>query len=312
VREAGRYTVFDRAEWAKLRLSTPLTLSDADLTTLRGLNDRLSLAEVEDVFLPITRLLNLHIGAARALGRVRDAFLGRVAGSPPYIVGIAGSVAVGKSTFARVLKELLGHWPDHPKVALVTTDGFLHPNEVLIERDLMRRKGFPESYDTRAMIRFLAAVKAGEPEVTAPVYSHRAYDILPGQRETVRRPDVLVFEGLNVLQAAGAGPGRPGAVAASDFLDFSIYIDAREEDIEKWYIERFRLLQRTAFQHPHSYFHHYRDLPPDAAATTARGIWRDINLVNLRDNIQPTRERAQLILGKRADHAIEEVRLRRL
>lgn len=300
------YTVLTRQEWAALRSNTPLTLSEADLAGLRGLNEPIGLDEVEAVLLPLSRLLNLHIAAARNLSRVKDAFLGRPTGRPPYIVALAGSVAVGKSTLARVLRALLARWPDHPRVELVTTDGFLHPTRVLEERGLMSRKGFPESYDLRRMIRFLADVKAGKADVEAPVYSHLLYDIVADEFQHVGQPDVLIFEGLNVLQ-----PADGAAVVASDFFDFSIYIDADENDLEDWFVERRLILQRTAFQQPSSHFHHQKDLPPDEARAVARKIWRTINLKNLRENILPTRQRADLVLRKRADHAVGEVWLRR-
>ncbi|MET1028231.1 MAG: type I pantothenate kinase [Dongiaceae bacterium] len=309
------YIEFSRDDWAKLRSNTPLTLSEEDLAVLRGLNERTSLAEVVDIYLPLSRLLNLHVRAARNLAGVKDAFLGRLAGSVPYVIAIAGSVAVGKSTLARILQTLLARWPDHPRVALVTTDGFLHPNRVLQERGLMQRKGFPESYDMRRMVQFLADLKAGQPEVKAPIYSHHAYDILPDEWQSVEQPDVLIFEGLNVLQtssAAARAAQRPPSVIVSDFFDFSLYIDAAESDIESWYVDRFHLLQRTAFQNPSSYFHHYRGLAAEAITETARQIWRDINLVNLRDNILPTRERAHLVLSKRRDHTIGEIHLRQV
>jgi len=301
------YDRFTRAEWAALRAATPMTLSDAELAELRGLNDPVSLADVAEIHLPLSRLLNLHVAAARALDGVQDAFLGRPGPPPPYIIGVAGSVAVGKSTFARLLRLLLSRWPDHPRVELVTTDGFLWPKKVLEERGLMRRKGFPESYDLRRMIGFLSAVKSGRPEVEAPVYSHLAYDILPGEKQVVRRPDILIFEGLNVLQApAGA------AVVTSDFFDFSVYVDAEEEDIARWFVERRLLLQRTAFRDPSSYFHHQRDLPEAEARRVAREIWDEINGVNLRENILPTRQRARLVLHKAADHSVDAVALRRM
>jgi type I pantothenate kinase len=301
------YRVFDRAAWAALRASTPLSLSRADIAALRGINETVSLAEVQEIYLPLSRLLNLQVRAARRLAMAQDAFLGHHAAPPPYIIGIAGSVAVGKSTLARVLRAILARWPDHPRVELVTTDGFLHPTRVLEERGLMRRKGFPESYDLKRMLGFLNALKAGEAEVAAPVYSHLKYDIIPGEAQVLHRPDIVIFEGLNVLQhAAGA------AITASDFFDFSVYLDAAEAEIEAWYIERFLLLQKVAFQRPESYFHHFRDLPLAEARTVAAGIWRDINLVNLRENIQPTRHRARLVLRKGTAHAIEQVWLRRM
>lgn len=301
------YDRFTRAEWAALRETTPMALSDAELAELRGLNDPVSLADVADIHLPLSRLLNLHVAAARALDGVQDAFLGRPGPPPPYIIGVAGSVAVGKSTFARLLRLLLSRWPDHPRVELVTTDGFLWPKSVLEERRLMRRKGFPESYDLRRMIGFLAAVKSGRPEVEAPVYSHLAYDILPGAKQVIRQPDILVFEGLNVLQA----PAGASAVT-SDFFDFSVYVDAEEEDIARWFVERRLLLQRTAFRDPSSHFHHQRDLPEAEARRVAREIWDQINGVNLRENILPTRQRARLVLHKAADHSVDAVALRRM
>jgi type I pantothenate kinase len=300
------HTVFSRDEWAALRTNTPLTLSEADLATLRGLNEALVIEEVEQILLPLTRLLNLHISAARNLSRVKDAFLGQPVGKPVYIIALAGSVAVGKSTLARVLRALLARWPDHPTVDLVTTDGFLHPNAVLEKQGLMGRKGFPESYDLRRMIRFLRDVRAGKPRVEAPIYSHLGYDIVPGRKQVVRQADVLIFEGLNVLQAANMAP-----IVASDFFDFSIYLDAAESDLESWYVERFLLLQKTAFHEPRSYFRHYKDLPVDEATAVARDIWRRINLANLRENILPTRQRANLVLRKQSNHLVEEVWLQR-
>lgn len=269
------------------------------------LNEPMALHEVEDVYLPLSRLLNLHIAAARNLGWVRDAFLGRPASSPPYIIALAGSPAVGKSTLARVLHTLLARWPDHPRVELVATDGFLHPTRILEERNLMHRKGFPESYDVGNIVRFLAAIKAGQHEVATPVYSHHTYDIVPGEFQIVRQPDVLIFEGLNVLQAGHAAP-----TMISDFFDFSIYLDADEGDLETWHFERFLILQQTAFQDSTSYFHHFRDLSASQAREAAGRIWREINLVNLRENILPTRTRADVVLRKRSDHSVGEVWLR--
>ncbi len=310
--EYSAYVVFGRDEWARLRASTPLTLSEADLASLRGVDEQVSLADVTEVYLPLSRLLNLHFRSARSLSGVKDEFLGRLVERRPYVIGIAGSVAVGKSTFARVLQALLARWPDHPSVALVTTDGFLYPNATLLERGLMKRKGFPESYDRRRMIAFLADIKAGKAEVVAPVYSHQAYDILPDQVQTVARPDILIFEGLNVLQTGGPESGQAPSIIVSDFFDFSLYIDADEAHIEEWYTRRFVRLQRTVFQNPASYFHHYKDLTEPQAREAARGIWRDINLVNLRENISPTRERANVVLRKRADHMVGDVWLRQI
>ncbi len=313
VDDFATYERFSRADWAGLRSSTPLTLSEPELIALRGVNDEVSLQEVVDIYLPLSRLLNLHFRSAQALSGVRDDFLGRLVGVRPYVIGIAGSVAVGKSTFARVLQALMARWPDHPRVALVTTDGFLHPNSVLQARGLMKRKGFPQSYDRRRMIAFLAALKAGKAVVEAPVYSHQAYDILPNVVQRVEQPDVLIFEGLNVLQTWGAerGAGAPRAsVTVSDFFDFSIYVDAEESDIERWYQRRFLSLQQTVFRRPDSYFHHYRDLTEAEALQMASDIWREINLRNLRENIAPTRERANLVVRKQADHRVGEILLR--
>ena len=307
----SRYLQLDRHEWAELRAATPLTLSEDDLADLRGINERISLDEVADAYLPLSRLLNLYVATAQSLHRVTDTFLGKPAAKVPYIIGIAGSVAVGKSTSARILQALLSRWPDHPRVDLVTTDGFLHPNRVLEERGLMARKGFPESYDQRALVRFLADVKAGVAEVSAPVYSHEAYDILANEQLTVRQPDVLILEGLNVLQT-GDGGGERATAFVSDFFDFSIYVDADERDIEQWYVERFLTLRQTVFRKEHSFFRRFADLSEEEAVETARQIWADINGRNLRENILPTRERATLILEKGPDHGVRSVRLRRL
>jgi type I pantothenate kinase len=304
--ETAAYMSFDRSEWAALRANTPMTLSSRDLEILRSVNEEVSLDEVVEAYLPLSRLLNLHVAAARNLSSVKDAFLGRPAGRPPYVIAVAGSVAVGKSTFARILRTLIARWPDRPKVELITTDGFLHPNAVLQDRGLMTRKGFPESYDMRRMIRFLADIKSGEAEVAAPLYSHMAYDIVPGESQIIKRPDVLIFEGLNVLQS-GAFP-----VLASDFFDFSVYLDAEEADIEEWFLERFLLLQKTAFRDEGAFFNRYKDLSREEATAFARNVWRTINLPNLRENIVPTRERASIVLTKRPDHTLGEVRLRRM
>ncbi|UYN95563.1 MAG: type I pantothenate kinase [Enhydrobacter sp.] len=311
---ADAYRTFTRAEWAQLRANTPLTLSQDDLVSLRGLNDKVSLDEIADVYLPLSRLLNLHVRAARNLNSVSDTFLGRPIVGHTYVIAVAGSVAVGKSTFARILQALMARWPDHPEVDLVTTDGFLYPLRELEQRQLMRRKGFPESYDLKRMVQFLSDIKAGAAEARAPIYSHEAYDIVPDRWQAVRRPDVLIFEGLNVLQpgVAPGSPGRPASVILSDFFDFSIYLDADSGDIAAWYLDRFLLLHRTAFQKPASYFHHYKDLGPDEAREVGRRIWSEINEVNLRENILPTRERAHVVLRKGADHAIADVSLRQL
>ena len=299
------YLDFDRAAWSRLRAATPLTLSEADLAELGGINERVSVAEVEAVYLPLSRLLNLHVAATQTLHTATDTFLGGQATPTPYVIGIAGSVAVGKSTFARILQALLARWPDHPRVDLVTTDGFLLPNATLAERGLMERKGFPESYDVRRLLDFMAQVKAAQGAVHAPVYSHQAYDIVAGEFQVVDRPDIVIVEGLNVLQSGG------GRLFVSDFFDFSIYVDADEQDIEAWYISRFLALRETVFRQPNSFFHRYSTLSDEDAVETARRIWQSINGTNLRDNIKPTRERARLLLEKGADHAIRRVRLRR-
>jgi type I pantothenate kinase len=307
----SRYTNFSRAEWARLRDATPLTLSEADLSELQGLNEQLSMREVEEVYLPLSRLLNLHVAATRELERVTDRFLGKTVAPNPYILGVAGSVAVGKSTTARVLRALLARWPDHPRVDLVTTDGFLYPNRVLEERGLMARKGFPESYDRRRLVRFVADLKAGVAEVTAPVYSHLVYDILPGEMQVVRQPDILILEGLTVLDGSDVR-SVDDSLFVSDHFDFSIFVDASEAHIKGWFLQRFRRLRETAFRDPKSYFGKYAQLSEEEAQAFAGKVWEEINGVNLRENILPTRERAHLILEKGPDHAVGRVRLRRL
>ena len=302
-----RYLTFERDDWAALRAATPLTLSQADLDSLQGINERIDLDEVTAIYLPLSRLLNLYVSAVQDLQRVSSTFLGSMAPKVPYIVGVAGSVAVGKSTFARILQALLSRWPNHPQVDLVTTDGFLYPNAVLNERGIMDRKGFPESYDTRALLGFLRAVKSGEPEVSAPVYDHLAYDVLEGESVVVRQPDIVIVEGLNVLQV-----DREGAEFVSDYFDFSIYIDADVHDIEHWYVQRFFALRESVFRNPDSFFRHFATLTDEQAEMTARQIWATINGRNLRENIAPTRERASLILRKTNDHRVSEVLLRKL
>lgn len=308
----SRYTRFGREEWAELRQSTPLVLGEEDLVALRGINEKVSLGEVEEVYLPLSRLLNLHVGATQRLHGTTAAFLGRPGPSAPYMIGIAGSVAVGKSTTARILQALLSYWPDHPRVDLVTTDGFLYPNRVLEERGLMERKGFPESYDLRRLLRFVADVKAGASEVAAPVYSHLSYDVIPGEAQIVRSPDVLILEGLNVLQTSDGRGGKQPQTFVSDLFDFSIYVDAQEEDVERWYVERFMTLRGTVFDQEGSYFKRYAGLSSEESYRTASDIWARINGPNLRENIATTRERARLVLEKGEDHSVRSVVLRKL
>jgi type I pantothenate kinase len=306
------YINLTREEWSRLRNSTPLTLTEGDLAKLRGINERVSLREVEDIYLPLSRLLNLYVDATQKLHKATHTFLGNSTEKVPYVIGVAGSVAVGKSTTARILQALLARWPNHPKVDLVTTDGFLLPNAVLGARGLMNRKGFPESYDRRRLVKFVADVKSGADEVTAPVYSHLAYDILPGQEQVVRKPDIMILEGLNVLQTGVGRAENYTPVFVSDYFDFSIYVDADEEHIRQWYVERFGALRRTAFRDPASYFRRYAALSDEGAREKALSIWNEINAVNLRENILPTRTRAFLILEKGADHSVRSVKLRKL
>ena len=305
--DIARFERFDRQEWAALRAQTPLTIREKDLEALRGINDQLDLDEVTAVYLPLTRLLNLYVSATQSLHRVSTTFLGTIAPKLPYIIGVAGSVAVGKSTLARLLQALLSRWPEHPRVELITTDGFLFPNAELETRGIMDRKGFPESYDTQSLLSFLRAVKSGEPEVTAPIYSHVIYDVLPDRHEIVHQPDILILEGLNVLQVDSYANEF-----VSDYFDFSIYLDADESLIESWFIERFHALRRTVFQDPQSFFKHFADLTDEQATMLAGQIWESINGRNLRENIAPTKGRASLVIEKGADHRVTDVFLRKL
>jgi type I pantothenate kinase len=309
---ASPFRRFTRDEWAKLRADTPLTLTIDDLRKLQSLHDPISLEEVEAIYLPLSRLLALYVAATQGLFKATQRFLGADDGKVPYIIGIAGSVAVGKSTTARVLQAMLSRWPNTPKVQLVTTDGFLRPNAILEREGLMERKGFPESYDGSALIRFLSEIKAGKRNVVAPVYSHLVYDVVPGDQVVVDRPDILVVEGLNVLLPNRLSREDKMIPFVSDFFDFSVFLHADESLLEKWYVARFMRLRETAFRDPRSYFHKYADLGDDAAQAIARSIWTRINLVNLRENILPTRPRASLLLTKGASHRIEEVALRKL
>ncbi len=306
------YRTFSKAEWAALRADTPMTLTQADVEQLSGLTEQMSLDQVRDVYLPLSRLLNLYVAATQSLHEATSTFLGAKDGKMPFIVGLAGSVAVGKSTTGRVLEALLARWPDHPRVNLIGTDGFLHDNKTLQARGLMNRKGFPESYDQVRLLDFLSDVKAGRRNVAAPVYSHFHYDVLPGETNIIDRPDILIVDGLNVLQPARLPKDGEAIPFVSDYFDFSIYLDADAELAGQWYVERFLRLRQTAFRDPAAYFHRYSKLSDARARETAQDIWRDINLKNLQENILPTRQRADLILHKTKGHEVDRVALRKL
>ncbi|MBW8186415.1 MULTISPECIES: type I pantothenate kinase [Shewanella] len=305
------YLAFQRSQWAELRESVPLTLNEPELANLRGINEKLSLTEVTDIYLPLSRLLNLIVGAKQKRGLVLNEFLGRKPPKRPYIISIAGSVAVGKSTTARILQALLSQWPEHPRVDLVTTDGFLYPLAELKRRGLLQRKGFPESYDMKLLVEFISNIKAGAPYVEAPLYSHVSYDRITDDHQAIESPDILIIEGLNVLQTsqdAAVGTQQP---FVSDFVDFSIYVDAQEQLLKKWYIDRFLQFRGGAFSDENSYFHHYSKLNDNEAKITAANIWDSINGPNLKLNIEPTRDRAHLILQKGDDHLMSQVLLRK-
>jgi type I pantothenate kinase len=306
------FRVFSRAEWAALRKDAPMTLTSDEVMRLHSLHDRLDLAEVEEIYLAVSRLLSMYVEATQQLFSAQQSFLVTEDVKMPYIIGVAGSVAVGKSTTARVLQALLARWPNVPKVDLITTDGFLYPNAILEREGLMEKKGFPESYDLPALLRFLSEVKAGRRRARAPVYSHLIYDVMPNQWVEVDRPDILIVEGLNVLQTGRPPKDGKAIPFVSDFFDFSIYLDANEDVLFSWYVDRFLTLRSTAFRDPKSYFHRYSNLSDHEARETAAGIWKRINLVNLHENILPTRQRADLILKKTESHVIDEVALRRL
>ncbi|MEO1102871.1 MAG: type I pantothenate kinase [Pseudomonadota bacterium] len=310
--DLGPFHVFSEDEWAKLRADQPMPLSAEEIVGLQGFNDRVEPHQVETIYLPLSRLLTHYVAASQTLHSATHDFLGRDDEAVPFIIGIAGSVAVGKTTTAKLLQELIRRWPTAPKVDLITTDGFLWPNATLEAEGLMTRKGFPESYDVHALIKFLRDIKAGERNVTAPVYSHLTYDRVPDELATIDQPDILIVEGLNVLQTTRLSFDRPRVPFVSDFFDFSIYLDAAEEDLAQWYITRFKRLQERRFTDPRSYFHKYAHLSEEEAVKVARGLWESINLKNLRENVGPTKLRADLVLRKDTEHRITQVALRRI
>lgn len=306
------YLTFSREDWLQFRSDTPLTLTETDLHLLHGQIETVSLKEVTDIYLPLSRLLSLYVTAMQSLYRASQQFLGQSEPKVPYIIGVAGSVAIGKSTTSRVLKALLSRWPDHPRVTVVTTDGFLYPNHVLEQQGIMNRKGFPESYDLNALLQFLVEVKSGNHNVKAPLYSHKFYDVIPNEFISVDQPDILILEGLNILQPGISKLGKQADLFVSDFFDFSIFVDAEIDVIKQWYIERVVKFSQSTFRDPAVYFHYLSKMQPAKVYQFAEKVWHEINEVNLFQNILPSRERAQLILKKSRDHSVEQVRLRKL